>query len=84
MMCKCQHLPCGREFKPWRSRQKFCSHDCHDLSRRAIDVEVLRRLALTGMPKAQMARELNVSWSTVRRAIGVYGFQRLWQEQRYI
>jgi hypothetical protein len=79
----CAHAPCGCEFVPWRAKQKFCSHNCHDESRKRVDLERLTRLAFSGMPKAAIAREMGVSWITVRRWIATYGLERMWREQRY-
>lgn len=76
-------LRCRCEFDAWRARQKFCSQDCHDLSRVLVDAEKLKVLVIDGLPKARIARELGVSWMTVRRAIARYGFEQLWRRQRY-
>lgn len=81
MILKCQQ--CGCEFRAWRARQRFCSHDCHDISRTVVDVTKLKQLAFSGQTKAAIARQLGVSYMTVRRAMAMYGFERLWREQRY-
>lgn len=74
---------CNCEFEPWRSRQKFCSHGCHDESRKKVNVGRLQQLVSTGETKAQIARQLGVSYMTVRRWIADYGFEQAWREQRY-
>jgi hypothetical protein len=81
MILVCQHCRC--EFNAWRARQKFCSHACHDVSRTVVDVSKLQQLAFSGQTKAEMARQLGVSYMTVRRAIAMYGFEKFWREQRY-
>lgn len=81
MILKCH--TCKGEFKAWRSRQKFCSHACHDMSRTMVNVARLQQLAFSGATKAAIARELGVSYMTVRRSIAAYGLERMWREQRY-
>jgi len=74
---------CNCDFKPWRLRQKFCSHGCHDESRKKVNVRQLQQLAAAGETKAEIARQLGVSYMTVRRWISQYGLEQAWREQRY-
>lgn len=77
----CQLCQC--EFIPWRDRQKFCSHNCADESKRKTDIAKLRLLVSSGETKAEIARQFGVSYSTVRRWVAEYGLQGMWREQRY-
>lgn len=79
---KCRQ--CGCEFKPSKPTVRFCSHNCHDVSREVLSAQKIRRLACAGERKTEIARQLGVSLSTVRRAIGKYGFQREWHELRWV
>jgi hypothetical protein len=81
MIRKCAQ--CGCEFKASKSRVRFCSHNCHDVSRQLLDAKKIQQLACAGEPKAEIARQLGVSLITVRRAIRKYGFEREWHELRY-
>lgn len=74
---------CGCDFKEWRARQRFCSHGCHDESRKKVNVGRLQQLVSTGETKAEIARQLGVSYMTVRRWVSQYGLERDWREQRY-
>ena len=74
---------CNGHYQPWRERQKFCSHNCADESRRKTDINRLCQLAYSGATKAEMAREFGVGYSTVRRWITEYGLETTWREQRY-
>jgi hypothetical protein len=77
----CQKCSC--EFDPWRARQKYCSHNCHDESMRRVDVNRLREMVFSGETKAEMARQFGVSYATIRRNVAEYGLQGTWREQRY-
>ena len=77
-------MQCGCEFKPAKSTVKFCSHNCHDVNRQLLVARKIQQLACAGESKVEIARQLGVSLSTVRRAIGKYGFQRDWHELRWI
>lgn len=81
MIRKCAQ--CGCDFTPCKARVRFCSHNCHDVSRELLKAERIKQLACAGEPKTAIARELGVSLSTVRRAIAKYGFQREWHELRW-
>lgn len=74
---------CGREFRPSKARVKFCSHNCHDVSRQLLDAQKIRQLACAGETLPEIARQLGVSFSTARRAIVKYGFHSEWRELRY-
>jgi len=82
MIRKCAQ--CGCDFKPCKTRVKFCSHNCHDVSRELLNAQKIKQLALAGQPKTEIARQLGVSLSTARRAIQKYGFDREWRELRWI
>lgn len=79
MRCK----QCGCEFKPCKRGVRFCSHSCHDLSRQVVDALKIQRLAAAGETKAEIARQLGVSYITVRRAIQKYGYEHEWRAMRY-
>lgn len=81
MIRKCAQ--CGCEFKPSKSRVRFCSHNCHDVSRELLSAQKLQQLACAGETKVEIARQLGVSLMTVRRAIRKYGFEDSWRELRY-
>ena len=81
MRLVCENCRC--EFDAWRARQKFCSHECHDCSRTLVDAAKLESLVSSGETKAEIARQLGVSYMTVRRSVAAYGFERIWREQRY-
>jgi DNA invertase Pin-like site-specific DNA recombinase len=76
-------LQCGCEFKPSKARVRFCSHNCHDVNREVLNAQKIQRLACAGEPKTEIARQLGVSLSTVRRAIRKYGFEREWHDLRW-
>jgi len=77
-------LQCGCDFKPSKARVKYCSHNCHDVSRELLSAQKIKQLAFSGATKVAIARQLGVSLMTVRRAIQKYGFDREWRELRYI
>lgn len=84
MIRVCQQ--CKRSFRSWRSLQKFCSHACHNESMRAarsVDLKTLQALAVSGVPKSRMARELGVGRFVVRRLVSRYGLERVWRASRY-
>jgi DNA invertase Pin-like site-specific DNA recombinase len=76
-------LQCGRDFKPSKSRVKFCSHNCHDVSRELLTAQKIKQLACAGETQCEIARQLGVSRATTQRAIKKYGFDREWRELRY-
>lgn len=76
-------LQCGCEFKPCKARVRFCSHNCHDVSRELLSAEKIKQLACAGETKTEIARQLGVSLMTVRRAIRKYGFEDQWRQLRY-
>lgn len=77
-------LQCGCEFKPSKPRVRFCSHNCHDVSREVLSAEKIKQLACAGETKTEIARQLGVSLSTARRAIRKYGFENEWRQLRYV
>lgn len=81
MIRKCAQ--CGCDFKPSKRRVRFCSHNCHDVSRELLSAEKVRRLACAGETMVEIARQLGVSLSTTRRAIKKYGFESEWRQLRY-
>jgi hypothetical protein len=82
MIRKCAQ--CGCDFKPGKARVKFCSHNCHDVSRELLNAEKIKQLACAGEAMAEIARQLGVSLSTARRAIRKYGFETEWRQLRYV
>jgi DNA-binding NtrC family response regulator len=77
---------CKVPFRPWHGTQRFCSHECHNESMRAarsIDVDTLRTLAVTGMSKSRMARDLGVGRFVIRRLMDRYGLNQIWRKHRY-
>lgn len=81
MMMRCQQ--CGVDFDAWRSRQRFCSQGCYDVSRTIVDVAKLAQMVTRGETKAEIARQFGVSYITARRWVATYGFEQAWREQRY-
>lgn len=76
-------IQCGCEFRPSKARVRFCSHNCHDVSRELLNAERVKQLACAGETMRGIARQLGVSLSTVRRAIRKYGFENEWRQLRY-
>lgn len=81
MIRKCAQ--CGCDFKPCKRRVRFCSHNCHDVSRELLNAEKIKQLACAGEAMAEISRQLGVSLSTTRRAIKKYGFENEWRQLRY-
>lgn len=75
---------CGCEFRPSKPSVKFCSHNCHDVSRQLLDAQQIERLARAGESQVEIARQFGVSRSTVRRAIHKYGYEREWLQLRWV
>lgn len=74
---------CGCDFRPSKAGVRFCSHNCHDVSRELVSAEKIRHLACAGETQVAIAKELGVSRATVSRAIRKYGFQAEWHELRW-
>ena len=81
MIRKCAQCRC--DFKPSKPRVKFCSHNCHDVSRELLKAQKIKQLACAGERKTEIARQLGVSLMTVRRAIRKYGFEAEWRQLRF-
>lgn len=82
MIRKCAQ--CGCDFKPSKARVRFCSHNCHDVSRELLKAQQIKQLACAGAAKTEIARQLGVSLMTVRRAIRKYGFENEWRQLRFV
>jgi predicted nucleic acid-binding Zn ribbon protein len=74
---------CGILFRPFCAGRKFCSQNCADERKRRVDIAQLSKLVFSGETKAAIARQLGVSYATVRRNVSEYGLQAAWREQRY-
>lgn len=77
-------LQCGREFHASKPRVRFCSHNCHDVSRELLNAAKVKQLACAGETQAAIANALGVSRATVQRAIKKYGFHTEWHELRWV
>lgn len=68
--CKCDH--CGKEFKG-RKQQKFCSEECRCDSQKKFNREKAISLFNEGKNLSEIAKELKVGKTTIKRVLRQYG-----------
>lgn len=77
---------CREEFTraPKRAGYRFCSQKCANVSRRKIDFDAVKRLAMLGLRLAEVGKLTGLHARTVRKVIDDLGIYREWAQQRYL